>query len=99
MAHAKGDVFGDACSSVCNGADLTPGDCQTFHYGKEVVFEAIYGGTEVFVKSVASQLDAEGFSRAWTLGEDGRRVYPDLNDFEVMVERYLKDNLGINLQV
>ena len=56
----------------------------------------------MFVKASSSSVDSPVYSRAFALNETGggdQRIYPDLNDFEVMAERYLRDNLGIELQV
>ena len=43
------------------------------------------------------------YHRAYTTDDSdpggGNRNYPDLNDFEAMAEDYLKDNLGLTLEV
>ena len=75
-------------------------DCQTGHLGKGVVFSAQWKGQGVFVKGQSATLNgAHGPLKAYTLDENGRKVYPDLDDFEIMAENFLKDNLGIVLQV
>ena len=39
------------------------------------------------------------YHRAYTTDKDASKSYPDLNDFEAMAEDYLRDNLGIKLEV
>ncbi len=59
------------------------------------------------MKGVSSDPGAEFYHRAFSFDPEAppdasasgrRRVYPDLNDFEVMAERYLKDNLGVAVE-
>ena len=79
---------------------VIPDSCQARHSGKEVVFGARWNGREVFVKAAAAAVDSPVYHKAFKVnGTTGERVYPDLNDFEFMVEQYLRDNLGIELQV
>ncbi len=51
----------------------------------------------MFVKGLTAQLNNPLYHPAYQTLADGRRVYPELPDFEIMVERYLKDNLGLSL--
>ena len=105
----SGLVEGSRCPDLCAGARpraLEPRACQTAHYGKEVVFAAAWtafgeGGSarEVFVKAASADITVDsgdnGLQKAYTLSDDGKRVYPTMANFARMVEAYLADNMGI----
>lgn len=51
---------------------------------------------QVFVKSVSASIDSDRYAKVYTIDEGtGNKVYPNVDEFEMMAEKYLEDNLGI----
>lgn len=99
--YDDGIAMGDMCPELCDGFPkaqaVKPVACQARHFGKEVVFEAVWQENKVFVKGHSAVLNHPDLTTVYSLNDLGQKVYPDLRDFESMAENYLKDNLGIVL--
>jgi len=90
---ANGKAHGNLCRQFCVTGDLQPKACQTFHAGKEVVFQATLENLPIFVKG--RRMDF--MSHPEEALHWGSEVFPSENDFQMMVQSYLSNNMGIQL--
>lgn len=99
--YKQGEILGDLCPDFCQDpTQIVVESCQTQHFGKEVVFEAKWKGSiPVFVKSLAADhSQSEQLQPVFTIGSNGEKMFPDVPDFDFMVEKFLEDNYGLPTQ-
>ena len=77
---------------------MEPVQCQAGHEGKEIVFEASFRDTEVFVKGRTADLENDSAGSVFWTGDDGEVKYPSIGEFSMMVKTHLRMNLNLSLE-
>ncbi|XP_063235479.1 divergent protein kinase domain 1C [Bacillus rossius redtenbacheri] len=91
--HRDGKAVGSLCKPLCTDGTIESVSCYAFHVGKEAVFSAEWQGTKMVFKSPRSQPDVDPVH--W-VSHDGRRQYPDEQQFQSMVRELVASRLNLS---
>ena len=94
----KREALGDMCLELCEVETVVPVQCQAGHQGKDVVFEASFRDIEVFVKGRTADLENDSAGVVFWTDDDGEVNYPDMKQFQMMVETHLRMNMNLSIE-
>lgn len=92
--YTEGKALGNLCNDLCISQVLKPTNCQPHHFGKEIVFMAMWREKKVVLKG--SMIDKNQYDPIYWKDENNSIVYPDIKTFYNMIHDSISRNLNIS---